>query len=99
MPLTETQKKHLRRLAHPLNPVVMIGERGKLAAVINELNGALTAHELVKVRARLGDREARDAAFAQLSAETASELVQRIGNIGVFYRARKDKPRILLPDA
>lgn len=76
----------------------MIGERGRLGAVINELNGALTAHELVKVRARLGDREARDAAFAQLSSETTSELVQRIGNIGVFYRARKDKPRILLPD-
>lgn len=97
-PLTENQKKHLRRLAHPLHPIVMIGERGKLEAVVNELNGALTAHELVKVRARLGDREARDQAFADLSAQTGSELVQRIGNVGVFYRARKDKPRVLLPD-
>lgn len=99
MPLTENQKKHLRRLAHPLHPVVMLGERGKFAAVVNELDGALKAHELVKVRARLGDREARDEMFGQLSAQTSSELVQRIGNVGVFYRARKDKPKVILPDA
>lgn len=99
MPLTETQKKHLRRLAHPLHPVVMIGERGNLDAIANELNSALTAHELVKVRARLSDRESRDSAFTQLTQQTASELVQRIGNVGVFYRERKDKPRIILPDA
>lgn len=99
MPLTESQKKHLRRLAHPLHPLVMIGERGNLEAITNELNGALAAHELVKVRARLNDREQRDGAFADLARQTTSELVQRIGNVGVFYRARKDKPRIILPDA
>lgn len=103
MSLTENQKKHLRRLAHPMHPLVMIGnaigEPGKLEAITKELDGALNAHELVKVSARLGDREARDAVFATLLKATHSELVQRIGNVGVFYRARQEKTRIILPDA
>lgn len=103
MSLTENQKKHLRRLAHPLHPLVMVGnavgEPGKLEAITKELDGALEAHELVKVRSRLGDREARDEVFIALTQGTRSELVQRIGNVGVFYRARQDKPKIILPDA
>src|SRR6267154_6842104 len=70
MSLTENQKKHLRRLAHPLHPVVMVGsavgEAGKLEAITTELDGALTAHELVKVRARLDDRAQRDEIFSEL---------------------------------
>jgi RNA-binding protein len=103
MSLTENQKKHLRRLAHPLHPLVMVGntlgEPGKLEAITKELDGALDAHELVKVRARLGDREARDKVFDTLTRGTRSELVQRIGNVGVFYRARQEKPKVILPDA
>lgn len=103
MSLTENQKKHLRRLAHPMHPIVMIGnaigEPGKLEAITKELDGALNAHELVKVSARLGDREARDAVFTTLLNATHSELIQRIGNVGVFYRARQQHSRIILPDA
>lgn len=102
MSLTEPQKKHLRRLAHPLHPLVTVGsaveEPGKLDAITRELDGALNAHELVKVGSRLGDREARDEIFNTLLKATGSELVQRIGNVGVFYRPRKDKPKIMLPD-
>jgi RNA-binding protein len=103
MSLTENQKKHLRRLAHPLHPLVVVGsavsEPGKLEAITKELDGALNAHELVKVGARLGDREARDQVFAELCKQTKSELVQRIGNVAVLYRARADKPKVILPDA
>lgn len=103
MPLTEQQKKHLRRLAHPKHPIVMVGhasdEPGKLEAITKELDSALNTHELVKVRARLEDRTARNELLATLASATHSEIVQRIGNVGVFYRANPDKPRIMLPDA
>jgi RNA-binding protein len=95
--LTEKQKKHLRGLAHAREPVVMIGQAGLSAAITGELETALGAHELVKVRARVGDRDQRDQIFAELAEQTKSALVQRIGNVGLFYRARKDKPRIILP--
>ena len=98
MALTEKQKKHLRRLAHPMNPIVMLGNAGLTDAVVAELERALTDHELVKVSARVGDRDVRNDALATLASRTASDLVQRVGHVGVFYRSRKDLPKILLPD-
>src|SRR5580692_8347525 len=98
MALSEKQKKHLRRLAHPLSPLVMLGQAGLTDGVVNELERALTDHELVKVAARVGERGARDAALAALAVRTMSEIVQRVGHVGVFYRPRKPLPRILIPD-
>jgi RNA-binding protein len=99
MALSEKQKKHLRRLAHALNPIVMLGNAGLTDGVVSELDRALNDHELVKVAARVGAREARDAALSALAARTMSELVQRVGHTGVFYRPCKDLPKILIPDA
>lgn len=98
MELSERQKKHLRRLAHPLSPIVMMGNAGLTDGVVKELDRALTDHELVKVSARVGDRDARNAALATLAARTAAELVQRVGNVGVFYRRAGEMPKILIPD-
>jgi RNA-binding protein len=98
MALSEKQKKHLRRLAHPMSPIVMLGNAGLTDGVVNELDRALNDHELVKVAARVGDRDARNEALATLAKRTISEVVQRIGNVGVFYRRSKELPKILLPD-
>lgn len=97
MNLSEKQRKYLRGLAHSRDPIVLIGQAGLSPAVTRELDIALGAHELVKVRARVGDREVRDAILEELAQSTGSALVQRIGNVGVFYRPSKDKPRITLP--
>jgi RNA-binding protein len=98
MALSEKQKKHLRRLAHPMHPLVMLGNAGLTDGVVNELERALSDHELVKVAARVGDRDARDAALGALATRTEAELVQRIGNVGVFYRRSKALPKIVIPD-
>ncbi len=98
MALTEKQKKHLRRLAHPLSPIVMLGNAGLTDGVVNELDRALTDHELVKVSVRIGERVARNAALDCLAVRTSSAMVQRVGNVGVFYRQRQQLSKILLPD-
>src|SRR3984885_2626189 len=98
MALTEKQKKHLRRLAHPMNPIVMLGNAGLTDAVVTELERALTDHELVKVSARVGARDARNQALTALAGRTGSELVQRVGHVGVFYRRRSELPKIVIPD-
>jgi len=98
MPLSEKQKRHLRRLAHPLHPIVMLGNAGLTDAVANELERALNDHELVKVSARVSDRDGRNEVLAALAARTTSELVQRVGHVGVFYRPRKALSKIILPD-
>jgi RNA-binding protein len=96
--LSDAQRKHLRRLGHDRNPIVLIGNAGLGPNLVAEMNRALADHELVKVRARVGDRELRDALLAELATATGSELVQRIGHVALFYRARPDEPGILLPD-
>jgi len=96
--LNERQKKHLRRLGHALHPLVQLGNNGLTEPVVAEMQRALADHELVKARARLGDRAARDEALDQLAERTASTLVQRIGNVGLFFRPNPKLSRILLPD-
>jgi len=99
MALSERQKKHLRRLGHDLRPVVRVGQKGLTPAVIEELRLALLHHELVKLGARVGDRGERDGILAELARATGSELVYRIGNVGLFYRRNDTLPRIILPDS
>jgi RNA-binding protein len=99
MALSERQKKHLRRLGHELHPIVLVGQRGLNRGVVGELRLALEHHELVKLRARVGDREARDGIFAELARETGSEFVYRIGNVGLFYKKNNKLQKILLPDS
>jgi RNA-binding protein len=66
--------------------------------VVGELDRALTDHELVKVSARVGDRESRDAALDELARRTSAVVVQRIGHVGVFYRRAPGLSKVVLPD-
>ncbi len=97
MKLEKHQLRHLRGLAHSLKPTVMVGQHGLRDAVIDELDTTLTAHELVKVKVSVGDRQARDAAIAILVERTGAELIQRIGNMAVLFRRNQKKPKIHLP--
>lgn len=98
MELTEKQRRHLRGLAHPLKPLVMIGNAGLTDAVIAEAQRALRDHELIKVRVTGKERAERDALIVELGARSTSAVVTRIGHVAVLYRARKKLPRILIPD-
>lgn len=97
MKLTERQKKHLRRLAHSLKPVLSVGDKGVTEAFVRELDGALEHHELLKVRVRSADRDDRDAAIAALGEQSGASIIGRIGNVATLYRPRKRKPGIELP--
>lgn len=97
MAFSESQKKYLRGLGHALKPVVMIGESGLTDAVRAEFEGSLEHHELIKIRVKVGDREARDTIIRSLCETAKAELVQRIGNMALVYRENPDKKRIRLP--
>lgn len=98
MTLTQNQKKHLRRLGHGLQPVVLIGQQGLTDAVAAETASALAAHELLKVKARVGDRDLRAEILSSLAERTQAELIQTIGNVGLLYKKNKEFTKILLPD-
>ncbi len=92
MPLTSSQRRELRARAHNLSPVVQTGGKGLTEAVTREVEAALAAHELIKVRFPGMEREDRKLAAAQLSKETRSELVGEIGAIAILFRAKPEKP-------
>ncbi len=86
MPLTPKIKQQLKAKAHSLKPVVLIGNQGLSESVSREINRALNDHELIKIRVASTDREARLAVLNEIAQSQQAELVQAIGNIGVFYR-------------
>ena len=98
MPLAENQLRFLRGKAHPLKPLILIGNSGLTDGVCAETDRVLADHELVKVKVRGAERAARDALLADLARRTGSELVQRIGHVGTLYRARPELPKLVLPD-
>jgi len=99
MELSERQRKYLRGLGHALNPVLLLGQHGVTPAVIAEMQRALQDHELIKVKFRGADRDARDAGLAELATATGSSLVHRIGHTALYYKRRIDRPGIVIPDA
>ena len=99
MELSERQRKYLRGLGHALKPVLLIGNAGITPAVITEAKRALHDHELIKVKFRGADREARDVGLAAIAGSTDSVLVHRIGHTALYYKRRNDRPGIVIPDA
>lgn len=96
MPLTPSQKRYLRGLAHSLKPVILTGNKGVTPALLKEFSAALDQHELVKVK--LGDdRDERKLHIAELGDGAKAELVQSIGRVACFYRHNADKPKLALP--
>lgn len=94
MPLTKTQIKHLRNLAHHLKPIVSIGQNGVTENVLNELEIALNYHELVKIKLGTGDRDERQIIIDQLRNSSQADLIQTIGKTLTLFRRNLEKPKI-----
>jgi putative YhbY family RNA-binding protein len=92
--LTPAQRKIHRADAHHLDPVVLIGSDGLTDAVTKEVDAALNAHGLIKVRVFSDDRLARDGYFQQLADALNAAPIQHIGKLLVLWRpiAEKEKP-------
>jgi RNA-binding protein len=89
------QRKHLRSLAHPLKPLVHVGDGGISAGVVEAVDGALRDHELVKVR--LHEPEDKKAAARALAEASGSALCGVVGHTVILYRPHPEDPKIELP--
>ena len=91
--LTPAQRKDHRAEAHHLNAVVMIGSDGLTDNVKKEIDAALTAHGLIKVRVQSDDRVGRENMFRLLAEELDAAPIQHIGKLLVFWRPVPEKEK------
>lgn len=103
MPILELESKFrsaLRAAAHSLHPLVQIGDKGLSEAVLQEIDRALNAHGLIKVRAGGEDRAARSAIQQTICEHLSCAPVHHLGKVLVLYRPTEGDPlaRKLLGD-
>ena len=87
--LTSRERAHLKARAHALEPRVQVGQSGPTDAVIKEIDRALTAHELIKVKI-LANRDARDQIAEAVCGRTEAVIVQQVGKVVVLWRPKSD---------
>jgi RNA-binding protein len=92
--LTPSVRKQKRAEAHHLDPVVSVGADGATPALRRELDAALAAHGLVKVRVFSDDRGGREAMLAELSDALGAAPVQHIGKLLVLWRPPVPKEKV-----
>lgn len=87
--LSGKEKRHLRALASNERAIVQVGKEGISANLIDSLEKALEARELVKVSILKNcDEPLREIAY-DLAAACNAQIVQSIGRVIVFYRRSK----------
>ena len=89
--LTTRERARLKARAHALEPILQVGKTGVQDAVVAELDRALTAHELVKLKINEPDRDAREEIATALADRTSAALVQRVGKIAVLWRPNPEE--------
>jgi len=95
--LTGKQARHLRGLGHSLKPILQLGKTGITEGFIKQVNTGLEAHELIKIKLLKSSPISKDVAGLEISEKTGASLAQSIGKTLIFYREKKEDPKIILP--
>jgi RNA-binding protein len=97
--LTPAFRRELRARAHHLHPVVAIGQHGLTPPVLHEIDVALTAHELIKLRVFSDDRSERETLLGRICDELSCAPVQHLGKLLVLWRKREEPQVVDAPRA
>ena len=85
--LSAAERRALKARSHALEPVVRVGDKGLTPAVLAEIERALAAHELIKIRVQ-AERDDRAGMLVEICSRSKASAVQLIGKMLVVYRAR-----------
>ena len=98
--LTGAQRKYLRGLAHNLNPSAFVGAKGVTTALTQEMDNALNASELIKIKfIDHKEKEVKTALIEEIAAQAHCHVAGMIGHVAILFRRHPDpdKRRITLP--
>ena len=88
--LTSKQRKNLEKIAHDLQPVVIVGGAGVTDGVVSMVENSLAAHELIKVKFNEYKDEIRELT-ADLCEKTDATLVRIIGFTSILFREAEEE--------
>lgn len=97
--LTSAQRQSLKGRAHTLRPVVLLGAAGLTDKVLREIDRALAAHALIKVKVPNDDRNERIQIAADVAEKLSAANVQSIGKTIVLFRPLPESEEKQQPDA
>ena len=89
MSVSNSDKKKFRTIGHQLKPVVIIAQKGLTENIKEEIDRALTDHELIKIKLLTSTRAAKKELMEVICSEFNAECLQSIGHIILIYRAAK----------
>ena len=94
MNVTSKQRAKLKSLAMSEDTILQVGKGGISEALIKQIDDALTARELIKIKVlETAPDDIKDIA-GELSQATDSEVVQIIGTKIVFFRINPENNKI-----
>ncbi len=99
-PLKGSQRKYLRGLAHKLNPAAFVGQKGITSSLTDEINMALDAAELIKIKfSDHKEKELKTALVDEIASITKSHVAGMVGHVVILFRQHPDpaKQKIKLP--
>ena len=89
--MDKTTLKKLKADAHALKPVVIVGAKELSDTVHQEIDLALDAHELIKIRINANDNEHRQQMINNICQQHQATFIQKIGHVITIYRLNLDK--------
>lgn len=94
--LNSKQRAQLRGMANTMETILQVGKAGSNENTVKQVEDALTARELIKLRVlETCPMTAREAADS-LAEQTGADVVQVIGTRFVLYRPNPEKPVIIV---
>lgn len=87
----QKHQKELRAKAQKLSPVVIIGQNGLTPSVNTEIDIALNAHELIKIRINADTRDDRQLMIADIIKNHQADLVQQVGHVVSIFRKKPEE--------
>ena len=95
MELRGAQRKYLRGLANPLQPIVNIGKNGLSESVIAAISEGLDEHELIKIKF-LDFKDEKKTLVSEIESRTDGNCVGVIGHVAIFYRQQRDPAKRII---
>ena len=90
--ISTKDRAKLRAYANTMETILQIGKEGVTANVLKQIDEALTAREMIKVRVLENSLLSAKDAATEISSQITCEVIQCIGTRVVLYRAFDKDP-------